>query len=49
MSLDLDFTALLENASTIINGLWPVFVFPLAIALGIGLLNRIIAMVNRLF
>lgn len=49
MSLDLDFSGLLEQASNILNGLWPVFIFPLAITLGIGLLNRIVAMVSRLF
>jgi hypothetical protein len=48
MSLSLDFTALLGNASDIINGLWPVFIFPVGIALGIGLLNRIVTMINRM-
>jgi hypothetical protein len=48
MSLSLDFTSLLGNAGEIINGLWPVFIFPVGIALGIGLLNKIVQMIQRL-
>jgi hypothetical protein len=43
MSLSLDFTMFLSNASTIINGLWPVFSLPVGIALGMGLLGWIVS------
>lgn len=37
MRLSLDFTGLLGQAGDIINGLWPVFILPVGIALGMGL------------
>lgn len=49
MSLSLDFSGLLQQAGTIINGLWPVFIIPVGIALGMGLLSRIISEVRKAF
>lgn len=49
MSLSLDFSGLLSQAGTIINGLWPVFIIPVGIALGMGLLSRIISEVRKAF
>jgi nitrate reductase NapE component len=41
MSFNLDFTTLLETASDLVNGLWPVFVVPIGFALAFGLINWI--------
>jgi hypothetical protein len=49
MSLSLDFTGMLSQAGDIINGLWPVFVLPVGIALGMGLLSKIISEVRKAF
>ena len=49
MSLDLDFTALLDNAFTIINSLWPVLALPIGFAAGFGILSWIVAMVMKAF
>lgn len=49
MSLSLDFTNLLGQAGTIINGLWPVFIIPVGIALGMGLLSKIISEIRKAF
>jgi hypothetical protein len=49
MSLSLDFTGMLAQAGSIINGLWPVFVFPIGIALGMGLLAKIIGEIRKAF
>lgn len=49
MSLSLDFSSVLSNAGEIINSLWPVFVLPVGIALGIGLLSKIIAEIRKAF
>ncbi len=49
MSLSLDFSGMLSQAGTIINGLWPVFIIPVGIALGMGLLSRIISEVRKAF
>lgn len=49
MSLSLDFTSLLEQAGTIINNLWPVFIIPVGIALGMGLLSKIISEIRKAF
>jgi hypothetical protein len=49
MSLSLDFTGMLAQAGSIINGLWPVFVFPIGIALGMGLLGKIIGEIRKAF
>jgi hypothetical protein len=42
MSLSLDFTGLLKLAGTIINDLWPVFLIPIGIGLGMKLLDAIV-------
>jgi hypothetical protein len=49
MSLSLDFTDMLGQAGDIINGLWPVFVLPVGIALGMGLLAKIIGEIRKAF
>jgi hypothetical protein len=49
MSLSLDFTSLLGQAGTIINNLWPVFIIPVGIALGMGLLSKIIGEIRKAF
>lgn len=49
MDLSLDFDGLLGQASTIINGLWPVFIIPVGIALGMGLLSKIISEIRKAF
>jgi hypothetical protein len=46
MSLSLDFTGFLENAGTIINGLFPVFAWPVGISLGMGLLTWIVSSIS---
>lgn len=47
MSLSLDFTQMLNQAGTIINGLFPLFIVPLGITLGMSLLGRIFAEIRR--
>jgi len=42
MSLSLDFSGMLDQAFTIINGLWPVFVLPIGFTLALGLLAWIV-------
>ena len=49
MSLSLDFSNLLSQAGAIINGLWPVFILPVGIGLGMGLLSKIISEIRRAF
>jgi hypothetical protein len=49
MSLSLDFSGLLNQAGEIINGLWPVFILPVGIALGMGLLSKIITEIRKAF
>jgi len=49
MSLSLNFDGMLTQAGTIINGLWPVFVVPIGIALGMGLLGKIIGEIRKAF
>jgi hypothetical protein len=49
MSLSLDFTSLLSQAGQIINNLWPVFIIPVGIALGMGLLSKIISEIRKAF
>lgn len=47
MSLSLDFTGMLTQAFTIINGLWPVFIIPIGFTLGLGLLAWIVDEVSK--
>ena len=49
MSLSLDFSGMLSQAGEIINGLWPVFILPVGIALGMGLLSKIIGEIRKAF
>ncbi len=49
MTLDLDFTELLNNAFTIINSLWPVLALPIGFAAGFGILGWIAGMVMKAF
>lgn len=49
MTLNLDFTNVLDNAFTIINSLWPVLALPIGFAAGFGILSWIAAMVMKAF
>jgi len=49
MSLSLDFTNLLGQAGSIINSLWPIFILPVGIGLGVGLLGKIIGEIRKAF
>lgn len=49
MSISLDFTSLLGQAGDIINSLWPVFILPVGIGLGIGLLGKIVSEIRKAF
>ncbi len=42
MSLDLDFTQVWTQASSFVNNLWPIFVIPIGMVLGIGILSFIV-------
>lgn len=42
MSLSLDFSQVWTEASTFVNNMWPIFVIPLGLILGVGILNFII-------
>lgn len=42
MSLTLDFSDIWTQASDFVNNLWPIFVIPLGMLLGIGVLNFIV-------
>lgn len=47
MSIDLSFDTVLTTASELINGLWPVFVVPIGLALAFGLINWIYNAITR--
>lgn len=49
MSLSLDFTNLLGQAGDIINNLWPLFIFPVGVGLGIAVLGKIISEIRKSF
>jgi len=49
MSLSLDFTMLMGQAGDIINGLWPVFILPVGIGLGVALLGKIVSEIRKAF
>ena len=49
MSLSLDFTSLMSSAGNIINGLWPVFILPVGIGLGMALLGKVISEIRKAF
>lgn len=42
LSFVLDFSAVFTNASQIVNGLFPVYLVPLGITLGLGILGVIV-------
>lgn len=42
MSLNLDFSEIWTQASSFVNGLWPIFVIPIGMVLGIGILSFIV-------
>jgi len=46
MSLDLDFSEVWTQASTFVNNLWPIFVIPIGMVLGIGILSFIVKTVK---
>lgn len=46
-SLNLDFTNIWEQASSFVNNMWPVFVVPIGLLLGIGILNFIVKTVRQ--
>jgi hypothetical protein len=41
-SIDLDFASVWENATQIINQMWPIFAIPLGVVFGFGILAKII-------
>ena len=47
LSFSIDFTGVFDMASTIINGLFPAYLIPLGISLGIGVLGIIAAMFSK--
>ena len=46
-SLSLDFTGMLDQAFSLINGLWPIFILPVGFSLALGLLAWIVDMVTK--
>jgi hypothetical protein len=48
LSFSLDFTGVFTMASQIINGLFPVYLVPLGISLGIGILGIIVKAFSRI-
>ena len=47
MSLSLDFNSLLEQAFTLVNSLWPIFIVPIGFALGIGIVSWIASEIKK--
>jgi hypothetical protein len=48
LSFSLDFTGVFDMASEIINGLFPVYLVPLGISLGIGILGIIVRAFSKI-
>jgi len=48
LSFSLDFGGVFTMANTIINGLFPIYLVPLGIALGIGILGVIVKAFTRI-
>lgn len=46
MSLSLDFSQVWTQASDFVNQLWPVFIIPLGLILGAGILSMIVKQVK---
>ncbi len=42
LSFSLDFSGVFNNASQIVNGLFPIYLVPLGIPLGIGILGVVV-------
>jgi len=42
MSLNLDFSQVWSQAASFVNNLWPIFVIPIGMVLGIGILSFIV-------
>lgn len=42
MSLSLDFAEIWTQANSFVNNLWPIFVIPIGIVFGVGILNFIV-------
>jgi len=49
MSFSIDATTLLSSAATIFNGLWPAFALVAGIALGTGLVAKIVSEIRKAF
>jgi len=47
--LNIDFTAVMEQAFTITNQLWPVFAVPLGIILGFSILDKVLKAIRGAF
>lgn len=47
LSFSMDFTNIWSMASSLINGLFPVYLVPLGISLGIGILGIVVTMLTR--
>lgn len=45
-SLSLDFTQIWSQAYSFVNNMWPIFVIPMGLILGVGLLNFIMKAVK---
>lgn len=48
LSFSLDFTGVFDMASQLINGLFPVYLVPLGISLGIGILGLVVSAFGRI-
>jgi hypothetical protein len=46
VSLTIDFSQVWTQASDFVNNMWPVFIVPIGIVLGVGILNFIIKTVR---
>jgi len=42
MSFNFDFDSVMSNASTVFNGLMPIFAWPIGITLGLGLIAYVV-------
>jgi hypothetical protein len=47
MSFDMDFTPVLSMASSLFNGLWPIFTIPLGLILAFGIINWVFSLVAK--
>ena len=49
VTLSLDFSGMLDQAFTMANSLWPIFMIPIALSLGIGIVSWVYDMVSKKF